>query len=890
MPADKLEFVGSLGSPNLFFKYAVGNGGENRPQLAGRGHRSVLLELSFESCASSVELVDTLQHYWDYAFMAGPAVAVRSAHGDPRLFPEASDPSQRPHEARVVSALSDAIKQTRDVSGSVMELANELLKTASHRSNCSKKTWYVALKQAQNADAQGKGGEFFGDKNASRLMDEIALDLVDDGTPSLQLLETFYLNHDKKLLHKWAHNTEFDVENIDKCIASASEKGVLMTTNGLAAAVQNEAREHTDGDYRSTLEDAIGMLKQLRMIKTGAWRLSSDPSGPISCKDEAYSKFVVVQGYLLAERALYTNIFDPVLWCDLPLSKFSTLYTHILVVDRAVAPSRTANDGNSAIYAVDKMPGDDARRVLTRFEKPVRFFDRQLCERMGLHQMPIDEYVEVDEDFDLDKDLPSCLDDVIVQRVKFMEAMYKTSISLAMDAALYSVFPKKVKHDGHVVALAKGFWSSLEKRRAEALTAEHEKTGWVPHSDSLRRRMKTQSGRDEHLGGNGWKKIQWLSNSLSKAFEGHKDWMSYVPKEFHSLVGVDDAKLFCIAQEFVPKDHPFHTHLVALQTRPTRPTLVSPLPPLPPPNPPPPPPTNPPPPPPKRKAPEIGFVSVAAAGGREKVFGTYREPSTEKVWEVKNPGQLCPDQQSDDWETQNGYPIMVYERVPEPKGNAGMHVCLLLRESPGEPIRIVSRDNNKMNIPLDWKVTEEQLKEEPKKKQPGKKARKKAREAAAAAAAPPVETKEVNVDELLAKMKKLELEKEEQRKAAEVAKQEQDCLKDALHKAERERRLAINDAALAAERAELDAAVAAADAAAAAALSATTAAAEAPERNEDAMCVVCMDAPKTWAMVPCHHLCLCEDCAEQILSTPVPKCPMCNGVARGPLAIRIFGA
>ena len=285
---------------------------------------------------------------------------------------------------------------------------------------------------------------------------------------------------------------------------------------------------------------------------------------------------------------------------------------------------------------------------------------------------------------------------------------------------------------------------------------------------------------------------------------------------------------------------------------------------------------------------------MSVAGGSDKVFGTYREPTLGTVWEVKNPGQLCPDQQSDDWETQNGYPIMVYERIPEPKGNQGMHVCLLLRESPGEPVRIVSRDNNKLSIPLDWKVTEEQLKEEPKKKQPGKKARKKAREAAAAAAAPPVQKEEVNVDALLAKMKKLELEKEEQRKAAEAAKQEQDVLKNALYCAQRERQTALNDAAHAseaAERAEFNAAVAAADAAAAAALSATAAKpVEAPEKNEDALCVVCMDAPRTWAMVPCHHLCLCEECTEQILSTPVPKCPMCNGVARGPLAIRIFGA
>ena len=37
------------------------------------------------------------------------------------------------------------------------------------------------------------------------------------------------------------------------------------------------------------------------------------------------------------------------------------------------------------------------------------------------------------------------------------------------------------------------------------------------------------------------------------------DWMSYVPRKYHGLVGVDDRKLRDIALKHVPKEHPFHS-------------------------------------------------------------------------------------------------------------------------------------------------------------------------------------------------------------------------------------------------------------------------------------------------------------------------------------------
>ena len=43
--------------------------------------------------------------------------------------------------------------------------------------------------------------------------------------------------------------------------------------------------------------------------------------------------------------------------------------------------------------------------------------------------------------------------------------------------------------------------------------------------------------------------------------------------------------------------------------------------------------------------------------------------------------------------------------------------------------------------------------------------------------------------------------------------------------------------------------------------------------REDSVCVVCQESQKTVVLVPCGHLCLCEDCSEieQLVS-----CPLCR--------------
>jgi len=50
----------------------------------------------------------------------------------------------------------------------------------------------------------------------------------------------------------------------------------------------------------------------------------------------------------------------------------------------------------------------------------------------------------------------------------------------------------------------------------------------------------------------------------------------------------------------------------------------------------------------------------------------------------------------------------------------------------------------------------------------------------------------------------------------------------------------------------------------------------APAVEEEALCVVCMDAPKHHVMVPCMHVCVCEACAQRLLDAQTPLCPVCR--------------
>ena len=65
-----------------------------------------------------------------------------------------------------------------------------------------------------------------------------------------------------------------------------------------------------------------------------------------------------------------------------------------------------------------------------------------------------------------------------------------------------------------------------------------------------------------------------------------------------------------------------------------------------------------------------------------------------------------------------------------------------------------------------------------------------------------------------------------------------------------------------------------------------------PEEAEESLCVVCLDAPRWYAMVPCGHQCVCETCAKEFKPKTVKKrktrkdCPVCR--AKIDQTIRVF--
>ena len=50
---------------------------------------------------------------------------------------------------------------------------------------------------------------------------------------------------------------------------------------------------------------------------------------------------------------------------------------------------------------------------------------------------------------------------------------------------------------------------------------------------------------------------------------------------------------------------------------------------------------------------------------------------------------------------------------------------------------------------------------------------------------------------------------------------------------------------------------------------------ESPEPFRYSECVVCLDAPRTTRLLPCHHVLLCTECAVQLLQSS-GHCPCCR--------------
>jgi hypothetical protein len=57
--------------------------------------------------------------------------------------------------------------------------------------------------------------------------------------------------------------------------------------------------------------------------------------------------------------------------------------------------------------------------------------------------------------------------------------------------------------------------------------------------------------------------------------------------------------------------------------------------------------------------------------------------------------------------------------------------------------------------------------------------------------------------------------------------------------------------------------------------------------SENALCCVCRDNVKTVLLLPCKHLCLCEECSENIASRRMTSCPVCRQTVNDVLRVYI---
>jgi hypothetical protein len=62
-----------------------------------------------------------------------------------------------------------------------------------------------------------------------------------------------------------------------------------------------------------------------------------------------------------------------------------------------------------------------------------------------------------------------------------------------------------------------------------------------------------------------------------------------------------------------------------------------------------------------------------------------------------------------------------------------------------------------------------------------------------------------------------------------------------------------------------------------------------PSVDDDRLCVICLVEERQYALLPCGHRCVCKGCFEGVLTTPTPKCPLCNTVLQHAKGVRVFG-
>ena len=104
--------------------------------------------------------------------------------------------------------------------------------------------------------------------------------------------------------------------------------------------------------------------------------------------------------------------------------------------------------------------------------------------------------------------------------------------------------------------------------------------------------------------------------------------------------------------------------------------------------------------------------------------------------------------------------------------------------------------------------------------------------------------------------------------AAEAAEAVAAAAAERLHMEERRAAIQERQAALALELQQMDAQLG-------------VVAPAAQPHAEEALCVVCMDAPKQYAIRPCMHMCTCEACTQQLQEQGAQSCPVCRGPIEG---------
>ncbi len=53
------------------------------------------------------------------------------------------------------------------------------------------------------------------------------------------------------------------------------------------------------------------------------------------------------------------------------------------------------------------------------------------------------------------------------------------------------------------------------------------------------------------------------------------------------------------------------------------------------------------------------------------------------------------------------------------------------------------------------------------------------------------------------------------------------------------------------------------------------------DMEEAQLCSICLSEPKTHAVLPCLHKCMCAACAARVCAVPHAQCPICKGASSG---------